>query len=150
MDAAYANADDRKSTLGYVFIILGGAVTWKSKKQGVVALSSIEAEYVALSEATCEAIWLRSLYKELGLAQKYPTQIWGDNEGAIVMAKDPKFHQRSKHIDIKWHAIRDMIREKSIMTESCQDYQQTTDIMTKALPCAKHKQHVHEMGVAPA
>ena len=81
VDAAYANADDRKSTLGYVFIILGGAVTWKSKKQGVVALSSTEAEYMALSEAACEAIWLRSLYKELGLTQKYPTQIWGDNEG---------------------------------------------------------------------
>lgn len=148
-DTAYANSDDRKSTSGYVFIASGGTITWKSKKQMLVALSSTEAEYIALSEAAREACWLRSLYKELGLLQNYPTQIWGDNEGALAMAKDAKFHQRGKHIDIKWHSIRDWIKEKYITVESCRDHEQTTDVMTKAIPRQKHKQHVKEMGITP-
>jgi len=109
-DAAYGNLDERKSTTGYVFIAGKGAITWRSKKQQVVALSSTEAEYVALSEAAREACWLRSLFKELGYEQNYPTQIHGDNEGALAMAKNPQFHQRAKHIDIKWHSIRQMIK----------------------------------------
>jgi hypothetical protein len=92
-DMAYTNANDRKSTSGHVFIASGGAITWRSKKQTLIALSSTEAEYVTLSEAACEACWLRSLYHELGLQQKYPTQIWGDNKGTLAMAKDAKFHQ---------------------------------------------------------
>ena len=148
-DAAYGNLDERKSTTGYVFIAGKGAITWRSKKQQVVALSSTEAEYVALSEAAREACWLRSLFKELGYEQNYPTQIHGDNEGALAMAKNPQFHQRAKHIDIKWHSIRQMIKRKKIQVESCRGQQQTADVLTKALPRPKHKQHVSEMGMAP-
>jgi Reverse transcriptase (RNA-dependent DNA polymerase) len=104
-DAAYANADDLKSTTGYVFLAGGGAVTWKSKKQTVIALSSTEAEYVALSEAGCEATWLRNLYGELGYPQKEPTMIKGDNDGSVVLTHNPQFHQRSKHITIRHHWV---------------------------------------------
>jgi hypothetical protein len=92
-DAAYANSDGRKSTTGYVYLVGGGAITWMSKKQSVVAMSSTDVEYVALSEASREACWLRSLYKELGYDQKKPTQIRCDNNGAIAMARNPQFHK---------------------------------------------------------
>ena len=86
-DAAFANHDDLKSTSGYVFLASGGAITWKSKKQTTIALSSTEAEYVALSEAAREACWLRNLYEEIGYPQESPTIIKGDNDGSIAMAK---------------------------------------------------------------
>jgi hypothetical protein len=83
-DAAFANTDDYRSTSGYVFIAAGGVITWQSKKQTMIALSSTEAEYVALSEAGQEACWLRSLYAELGERQNIPSQIKGDNDGSIA------------------------------------------------------------------
>ena len=92
-DAAFTNADDHKSTTGYVFLGSGGAITWKSKKQTMIALSSVEAEYVALSEAGHEATWLRNLYGELRFPQINPTIIKGDNDGSIVLTHNPQFHQ---------------------------------------------------------
>ena len=97
-DAAYANHDDLKSTLGYVFLASGRArraITWKSKKQSTIALSSTEAKYVALLEAAREACWLNCLYEELGYLQKSPIIIKGDNDGSIAMAKNQQFHNRS-------------------------------------------------------
>jgi len=104
-DAAYANTDDYKSTLGHVFLAAGGVITWCSKKQTVIALSSTEAEYVALSKAGREACWLRSLCKELGFPQSKPTEIRGDNIEAILMVRNPQFHKQSRHITTKWHWI---------------------------------------------
>ena len=147
-DAAYANHDDCKSTSGYVFLASGGAITWKSKKQTTIALSSTEAEYVALSEAARESCWLRNLYEELGYPQQYPTTIKGDNDGSIAMAKNQQFHSRSKHIAIRWHWVRDLVEQKIVEIETCRDPQQTADVLTKALPRPKHRQHVSEMGLA--
>jgi hypothetical protein len=121
-----------------------------SKKQSVVAMSSTDAEYVALSEASREACWLRSLYKELGHDQKKPTQIRCDNNGAIAMARNPQFHKRSKHIDIRWHWIKDLVEENTIEVQSCRDPEQTADILTKVLACPKHRKHSEEMGLVPA
>ena len=148
-DAAYANHDDLKSTSGYVFLASGGAITWKSKKQSTIALSSTEAEYVALSEAAREACWLKCLYEELGYLQKSPIIIKGDNDGSIAMAKNQQFHNRSKHIAIRWHWLRDLVEEQLIDIETCRDPQQTADILTKGLPRPKHTQHSSEMGLAP-
>ncbi len=132
-DASLANVEGCKSTSGYVFLEGGGAITWLSKKQSVVALSSTEVEYVALSEAGREACWLRSLYEELGFKQTHPTLIKSDNNGAIAMAKNPQFHKRAKHIKMRWHWIRDLV-EGGIMTiRSCRDADQTADIFTKVL-----------------
>jgi hypothetical protein len=118
-DAAYANTDNFKLTSGYVFLMGGGAVTWRSKKQTMIALSSTEAEYVALCEAGHKACWLRNLMEELGEPQLSPTLIKGDNNGSIAMARNPQFHKRSKHIATRWHWIRDKVQESTIAIDSC-------------------------------
>ena len=99
-DAAFANAEDKRSISRHVFLSNGGAITWGLKKQSTIALSSTEAEYVALSEASREAMWLRHIYGELGFIQKEPILLLGDNDGSIAMAKNPQFHKRTKHVDI--------------------------------------------------
>ena len=146
-NAAYANHDDCKSTSGYVFLAAGGAITWKSKKQTTIALSSTEAEYVALSEAGCKACWLRNLFEELGYPQEFPILIKGDNDGSISMVKNHQFHNRSKHIAIRWHWVRELVEQGLVSIESCRDPQQTADVLTKALPRPKHHQHTSEMGL---
>ena len=147
-DAAYGNADDKKSTSGYVFMAGEGAITWSSKKQISTALSSTEAEYVALSEASREACWLRNLYTELGfLRENVPTLIRGDNDGSIAMARNPQFHKRSKHIDIRWHWIRELVEDGTIEIESCRDPEQPVDMLTKALARPKHLTHIKDVGL---
>ena len=148
-DAAFANQDDFKSTSGYVFMASGGAITWRSKKQTTVALPSTEAEYVALAEAAREASWLRNLYDELGYTELGPTLIKGDNNGSIAMARNPQFHQRSKHIAIRWHLIRDLVNDDILTIEECRDPEQTADVLTKPLTRLKHQKHVREMGLSP-
>ena len=107
----YSDADwggdinDRKSTSGYIFKVSDGAVLWRSKKQTCVALSTAEAEYVALAAATQEALWLKQLIAELTFSNTTPTTIFEDNQSAIAMTHNPQFHGRSKHIDIKYRRI---------------------------------------------
>ena len=147
-DAAYANAEQNRSVTGYVFIAGDGAITWSSKKQISTALSSVQAEYIALSEASREACWLRNLYTELGwLKEDMPTVIKGDNDGSIAMAKNPKFHKRTKHIAVRWHWIRELVQEGTVDIDTCRDPDQTADILTKALSRQKHLKHTTEMGL---
>ena len=124
-----------------------GAITWKLKWQTIIMLSSMEAEYVALSEAGCKACWLQSLHEELGLPQKSVTIIKGDNKGLIILTKDPQFHNQSKHIEIQHGWIQDLVQNKLISIHSCCDPNQTADVLTKALPKPKHTQHTMEMGI---
>jgi hypothetical protein len=133
-DAVYANVDDCKSTSGYVYIMAGGAITWRLKKQMTVTLSSTEAEYIALSEAGRKACWLRNLFKELGFPQLAPTLLEGDNDGSIAMARNPQFHKWAKHIEIRWHWVRDLTQNSILDIESCRDPEQTADVLTKGLP----------------
>ena len=147
-DASFANHEDRKSTSGYVFKASGGAITWKSKKQTTIAFSSTEAEYVALSEAGREACWLRNLFDELGFSQEFPIVIKGDNDGSISMAKNQQFHNRSKHIAIRWHWVRELVEQHLLQINNCRDPQQTADILTKALLPQKHYIHTSEMGLS--
>ena len=91
------DSTDYKSTTGYLFQIRGTVVTWKSKKQTCVALSTAEAEYMALSSASQEAIWMRELNSDLGNEESQPTVIFEDNQSAIAMAKNPQYHGRSKY-----------------------------------------------------
>ena len=147
-DAAFANADDNRSISGYVFLSNGGAITWGSRKQTSIALSSTEAEYVALSEASREAMWLRHLYGELGFIQKEPILLLGDNDGSIVMAKNPEYHKHTKHIDLRWHWVRELVNDGMITIVDCRDPQQTADILTKQLPWPKYVRHVNELGLS--
>ena len=97
--------DDRKSTSTYVFSIGFGTISWASKKQPTMSLSTIEAEYQAMSVATQEAIWLRHLLEEIGYEQSDPSLISSDNQLTISLAKNPIFHQRIKHVEIQAHFI---------------------------------------------
>ncbi|KAG6407407.1 hypothetical protein SASPL_130398 [Salvia splendens] len=125
--------DDRKSTSGYVFYMGDTAFTWMSKKQPIVTLSTCEAEYVAATFSVCHAVWLRSLLAELGWSQKKPTTICVDNKSAIALSKNPVFHNRSKHIDTRFHHIRECVANKEIQVEYVKSQDQVADIFTKPL-----------------
>jgi hypothetical protein len=145
----YTNINDCKSTSGYVYIMAGGAIMWRLKKQMMVALSSTEAEYIALSEAGRKACWLRNLFEELGFPQLALTLLKGDNDGSITMACNPQFHKQAKHIEIRWHWVRDLTQNGILHIESCRDPEQTANVLTKGLPRPKHIKHITEMGLAP-
>jgi Reverse transcriptase (RNA-dependent DNA polymerase) len=148
-DAAFADRDDLKSTAGYVVIAAGSAITWKSGKEKVTAQSTTEAEYIALWEGGQEIAWLRNLYRELGYSQSAPTIIYCDNTGAVAIAKNPLYHKRTKHIDTKYHWVREKVQAEIISAESCRTENQTADILTKPLAREKHVKHATEMGLVP-
>ena len=125
--------DKRKSTSGYMFNIGSATFSWSSKKQSVVALSSCEAEYIAASTCACQAIWLRSLMKELQHQQEAPTEILIDNKSAIALAKNPVAHGRSKHIETRYHFIRHQVKNKTVTLTYCKSEDQIADIFTKPL-----------------
>jgi hypothetical protein len=93
-------------------------------------------------------MWLRHLYGELGYIQKKPTLLLGDNDGSIAMARNPQFHKRSKHVDIRWHWVRDLVQDGLINIQDCRDPDQTADILTKALQKQKHNKHLKELGLS--
>jgi len=97
--------DERKSTIGFVFFLRDTSFMWLSKKQSIVMLLSCEAEYVAANLAVCHLIWLRNMLKHLGFSQENPIEIYIDNRSTIALAKNPVYHERSKHIDTRHHFI---------------------------------------------
>ena len=134
-DADWAgDMDDRKSTSGYMFQIAGGPVSWRSKKQDTVALSTAEAEYVALSSAAQECVWMRRLVSELGKPPGEPTTVLEDNQSSIAMARNPQFHGRAKHIDIKHHFVREQVSVGMIELKYCPTREMVADVLTKGLP----------------
>lgn len=139
--------DDMKSTSGYAFSLGSGVFSWASKKQPTVAQSTAEAEYVAAAETTSQAIWLRRILNDMGDQQKEPTVIYCDNKSAIAIAKNPVHHNRTKHIAIKYHFIREAGETKEIRLEYCQTEDQIADIFTKALPRPKFEQLRSMLGV---
>ncbi|KAL0540756.1 hypothetical protein IC582_020770 [Cucumis melo] len=133
-DSGWAgDTNDRKSTSGYVFFIGSTAFTWSSKKQPIVTLSTCQAEYVAAASCVCHAVWLRNLLKTFGILQDDPTVIHVDNKSTIALAKNPVFHDRSKHIDTRFHFIRDCISRKEVQVEYVKTEDQIADIFTKPL-----------------
>ena len=150
-DADYGSAkDNRKSTSGWLFCLGGGPISWSSKRQLVVALSSCKAEYIALNEAGKEAVWLQRILKELGLI-KYllsPTLIYEDNQGTIALAENPEFHRRTKHIDIRYHWVRDAVLRKLITLEHISTVDQAADGLTKALQMKAFRRFKVMVGMA--
>ena len=127
------DTDDRKSTTGFVFHMGDTTFTWTSKKQPIVTLSTCEAEYVAAISSVCHAIWLRSLLKELQMLQEEATKIFVDNKSTLALAKNPIFHDRSKHIDTRFHFIRECIARKEVHLEFVKSHDQVANILTKPL-----------------
>lgn len=156
---AYCDADwagdvsERRSTTGYVIKFAGAAISWKSSKQACTALSTVEAEYIAAATAAKEVIWLRRLFNEM---QSHtinkldrPTTMKIDNNGALNLAKNHQISQRTKHIDIKYHFIRQCVSNEEILLEYCPTEKMTADILTKALPTIKFEEFRAELGVLP-
>lgn len=127
------SVDDRKSTSGYVFHMGSGAISWASKKQSIVALSTAEAEYVAATAAACQAVWMRRMLRSLGQEQAKATVIFCDNSSAIALSKNSVFHKRTKHIDTRFHYIRELVSNGEIVLEHCRTQEQVADILTKPL-----------------
>jgi hypothetical protein len=140
-------AVDRKSTSGCCFGLGSTVVSWFSRKQKSVALSSAEAEYMAASQASCEAIWLRKLLVGLFGHELRPTMIHCDNQSCIKLSENPVFHDRSKHIEIRYHFIRDWVQRGAVQLEYISTDEQIADILTKSLPRGKHVYFRDKMGV---
>ena len=127
------DVDSRKSTSGTLFFLGRSPVTWQSQKQKIVALSSCESEYVASATAACQGVWLSRLLAELsnGGVEQFALKV--DNKSAIALAKNPVFHERSKHIELKYHFIRDCVEAKKIELEFVPTEHQLADMLTKPL-----------------
>ena len=150
-DANWGNdVDDRHSICGYVFTLNGGAVSWSSKKQSVVALSSTEAEYIGVTHAAKEAIWLRHLLSELYSPRvlDFPMTIYCDNRSAIELVKNATFHSRTKHIAIRYHYIREAFNDGIIILTHRGTDDMPADMFTKALVRVKLTKFAKSVGVS--
>ncbi|CAB4028654.1 Hypothetical predicted protein, partial [Paramuricea clavata] len=148
-DADWAgDLDDRKSTSGYVFQISNAAISWRSKKQSCVALSTAEAEYMTLASATQEAVWLQQLLSDLKSKPTGPMLILEDNQAAICMAKNAQYHGRAKHIDIKYHFIREHVASAAVKLEYCSTEEMIADIFTKGLSVVQFTKLRKMLGVS--
>ena len=139
--------DDMKSTSGYVFSLGSGVFSWNLKKQDVVAQSSAEAEYVATASAANQAIWLRKIMADLEMDVKEATVIKVDNKSAISMAQNLVLHGKSKHIKVKFHALRQAKQNKEIKLEHYSSEAKLADIMTKGLQKSRFEDLRAQLGV---
>ncbi|WJX60656.1 hypothetical protein P8452_45840 [Trifolium repens] len=138
---------ERKSTSGYLFKFQGAPVSWCSKKQSVIALSSCEAEYVAGSLASCQANWLQSLLSEMGIIEDITVVLNLDNKSAINLAKNPISHGKSKHIETRFHFLRDQVSKGKLKLEFCSSEDQQADILTKVVKRDQFLKLRREIGV---
>lgn len=144
MICGYADANwaedrfNRKSNSGYIFKVFGGPVSWACRKQNCVALSSTEAEFIALSEACQEAVWIKRLLTEMHLDIKLPINIFEDNQSCLNLIKEEKLSNRTKHIDTRYNFVKDYIEKKIVSCTYCSTERMVADILTKPLPATKH------------
>ena len=171
-DASYGDSvTNRRSSSGYIFMLNGGPITWSSKRQTTVALSTTESEYMSLTQAAKEALWLRLLLTELqqinqpNLSVKVRKDnlaahsvlnatglitIFGDNKSSIALAQNPEFHQRTKHIDIQHHFIRDEVTNKRVELTFVNTSDMVADALTKPLGPIKFDRFLTLTGLYPA
>jgi hypothetical protein len=145
---------DRKSTGGFIFLLSGAAISWKSKKQTIVALSTTEAEYIAASEAARESIWLQRLSDDLAIISSVPHSspmvVFTDSTGCLSQMENARHHERTKHIDIKFHYVRDVYERQLIDFQHCSTHDMTADILTKPLSRQLHWHHLKHAGLQPS
>jgi hypothetical protein len=146
-DADWASdATDRKSISGFVLTMAGGAISWSSKKQATVALSTAEAEYVATVHVAKQVLWQRSLFRELDFDIPTTSTIFTDNQAAISISHHPEFHARTKHIDIAHHFLRDLISDGTLNTIYVNTRDNLADLFTKGLPRELHEDLTYRIG----
>ncbi|GAA5919607.1 hypothetical protein JCM6882_006580 [Rhodosporidiobolus microsporus] len=142
-----ACVDTARSTMGYTFLLASGAVAWSSKLQPRVAASSTEAEYLGLSHASKEAIFLSQLLGELGVGAPGPATLFGDNQGANALSRDPQFHDRTRHLRLTEHFVREMVQQGVVSVEYIPTAHMVANAMTKSLPLPAFLTHRAGMGV---
>ena len=149
-DASFqTDKDDSRSQSGYIFTLNGAAVSWKSSKQSTVADSTTEAEYIALSDAAKEAVWIKKFITELQVVPSIvdPVEVFCDNNGAVAQAKEPRSHQRSKHILRRYHLIREIVHRGDVQISRVPTDDNVADPLTKPLSQRKHDRHVASSGI---
>eukprot|EP00253_Pinus_taeda_P005872 PITA_05872 len=141
--------DSRKSTPGYIFMMVDGAVSWRSVKQTLIATSTMEAEFVSCFEATLHGVWLKSFIFGLRIMDSIskPLRIYCDNSATVFMAKNNKSGSRNKHIDIKYLAMREHVKDNKVFIEHVSIELMIVDPLTKGMPPLKFKDHVMNMGL---
>ena len=133
-DANFArDIDTRRSTSGFIFMLAGAPISWQSRAQATVALSSTEAEYIALAGAAQEAIWFLQVLREFKFTFKDPVLIYEDNQSAIKLVENPVFHKKSKHVDIKYHFVRELVENRTLAIQYVSTVDNIADIFTKPL-----------------
>jgi len=140
--------DDMKSTSGYYFSFGSGMFSWCSKKQEIVAQSTVEAEFIATTTAVNQALWLRKMLIDLHLEQDTTTEVMEDNQAAIAISKNPVFHGKTKHFSIKLFFLRDVQRDSAVCLKYCKTEDQLSDIFTKALPRSRFELLREKLGLA--
>jgi len=139
--------DSRKSTSRYIFMMTGGAISWRSVKQTLTATSTMEAEFVSCFESTAHGVWLKSFIYGLKIVDTIsrPLRIFYDNSVVVFMAKNNKSGSQSKHINIKYLVIRERVKDKKVIIEHISTELMTVDPLTKGMPPFKFKDHVERM-----
>ncbi|KAL7125651.1 hypothetical protein ABFS83_14G131000 [Erythranthe nasuta] len=147
-DADYAgDHDTRRSTTGYVFILGSGAISWCSKRQPTVSLSTTEAEYRAAAMAAQESTWLIYLLNELHQPLDYMVSLLCDNQSAIRLAENPVFHARTKHVAVQYNFIREKVLQEEIKLEYIETKNQVADLFTKGLNSNQLTSLCHQLGL---
>ena len=151
-DADWASQAHRHSISRFAIFYGQGAVSWSSKKQLIVTLSSTEAEYVALSHVVKDLLWHHKLHSELSpfftFSTVNPISLFCDNQGAIILSKDSTFHMRTKHIDTRFHFVREIINNDILSISYCPTNEMIADIFTKALSRFKFEKFRTLLGIA--
>ena len=147
-DSDYAACvDERLSVAGWVFMAAGGATSWQSQKQKAVALSTVEAEYMAACAASKEGVWQRAILTQAGVSTGHAMLILTDNQGAMALAKNPNHHQRSKHIEVRYHYVRQQVAKRTIRLDYVATADQAADQLTKPLSKVQHDRCLAAMGI---
>ncbi|KAI1685652.1 hypothetical protein KJE20_03617 [Pyrenophora tritici-repentis] len=148
-DASFADGEDRKSTSGYLFKLAGGTICHKSVKQKLVTTSTTEAEHVALTYAAKEATWLYRLLHQLGYngTDTHPILIYGDNAPSIQLLHSEGHHERTKHVDIYYHYIKDQVRDGNLYVEHVRTHEMAADGLTKPLERQAHSRYLQQLGL---